>query len=107
VLVVRTDAALIVRCAGEAGSAHGRLLAGAPDAGIRSAVSVAAGLDDAFERLEEYPIGVHRLPRELDEKVARLHLDKLGVRLTELSEKQASYLGLSPTGPFKPEHYRY
>ncbi|HVF32879.1 MAG TPA: adenosylhomocysteinase [Acidimicrobiales bacterium] len=62
---------------------------------------------ELFARLEQYPIGVHRLPRELDEKVARLHLDKLGARLTELSQKQADYLGLSPTGPFKPEHYRY
>ncbi len=52
-------------------------------------------------------IGVYRLPKELDEKVAALHLDKLGVKLTTLSEKQATYLGLSPKGPFKPEHYRY
>jgi adenosylhomocysteinase len=62
---------------------------------------------ELFQRLEQYPIGVHRLPRELDEKVARLHLDKLGARLTELSQKQADYLGLSKDGPFKPEHYRY
>ena len=62
---------------------------------------------ELFQRLEQYPIGVHRLPRELDEKVARLHLDKLGARLTELTEKQASYLGLPQHGPFKPEHYRY
>lgn len=52
-------------------------------------------------------IGVYRLPKELDEKVAALHLDKLGVQLTKLSDKQAKYLGLSPKGPFKPEHYRY
>jgi adenosylhomocysteinase len=62
---------------------------------------------ELFQRLEQYPIGVHRLPRELDEKVARLHLDKLGARLTELTEKQAAYLGLPQHGPFKPEHYRY
>ena len=62
---------------------------------------------ELYERLEQYPIGVHRLPRELDEKVARLHLDKLGARLTELTEKQAAYLGLPKDGPFKPEHYRY
>jgi adenosylhomocysteinase len=62
---------------------------------------------ELFQRVEQYPIGVHRLPRELDEKVARLHLDKLGARLTELSQKQADYLGLSKDGPFKPEHYRY
>ena len=62
---------------------------------------------ELFQRLEQYPVGVHRLPRELDEKVARLHLDKLGARLTELTEKQAAYLGLPQHGPFKPEHYRY
>jgi len=62
---------------------------------------------ELFQRLEQYPIGVHRLPRELDEKVARLHLDKLGARLTELTEKQSSYLGIPQQGPFKPEHYRY
>lgn len=52
-------------------------------------------------------VGVYRLPKELDEKVAALHLDKLGVHLTQLSDKQARYLGLNPNGPFKPEHYRY
>lgn len=52
-------------------------------------------------------IGVYRLPKELDEKVAALHLGKLGVKLTRLTDKQASYLGLSSNGPFKPEHYRY
>jgi len=52
-------------------------------------------------------IGVYRLPKELDEKVAKLHLKKLGVELTELSDKQAKYLGLNKKGPFKPEHYRY
>jgi adenosylhomocysteinase len=62
---------------------------------------------ELFTKLDEYPIGVHRLPRELDEKVARLHLDKLGVRLTELSDKQSDYLGIPKSGPFKPEHYRY
>ncbi|MDP3458113.1 MAG: adenosylhomocysteinase, partial [Hyphomonas sp.] len=45
-------------------------------------------------------------PKHLDEKVARLHLDKLGVKLTELSGEQASYIGVETTGPFKPEHYR-
>jgi adenosylhomocysteinase len=54
-----------------------------------------------------YPIGVHVLPRHLDEKVARLHLDKLGVRLTPISEKQAEYLGVDLGGPFKSEQYRY
>jgi adenosylhomocysteinase len=52
-------------------------------------------------------VGVYRLPKHLDEKVAALHLDKLGVRLTKLSDKQSKYLGLSNQGPFKPEHYRY
>lgn len=52
-------------------------------------------------------VGVYRLPKQLDEKVAALHLEKLGVNLTELSSKQSSYLNISQAGPFKPEHYRY
>jgi adenosylhomocysteinase len=56
---------------------------------------------------EKYPLGVHILPKYLDEKVAFLHLDKLGVKLTQLTSKQADYLGVSKTGPYKPEHYRY
>jgi adenosylhomocysteinase len=52
-------------------------------------------------------IKVYRLPKKLDEKVAALHLDKIGVKLTKLTSKQADYLGMSPEGPFKPEHYRY
>ena len=47
------------------------------------------------------------LPKELDEKVARLHLEKLGVKLTELNKDQADYIGVPKEGPFKPEHYRY
>ncbi len=54
-----------------------------------------------------HQIGVYRLPKKLDEEVARLHLDQLGVKLTKLTQKQADYLGLSPDGPFKSEHYRY
>jgi adenosylhomocysteinase len=50
---------------------------------------------------------VHVLPKKLDEEVARRHLDKLGVRLTTLSERQAQYLGLPVDGPYKPDHYRY
>jgi adenosylhomocysteinase len=50
---------------------------------------------------------VHVLPKKLDEKVAALHLAKLGVELTKLTAEQASYLGVSVEGPFKPEHYRY
>ena len=56
---------------------------------------------------EKFPLGVHMLPKKLDEKVAALHLDKLGVKLTKLTPKQAEYLGIAPEGPFKPEHYRY
>jgi adenosylhomocysteinase len=54
-----------------------------------------------------YPVGVHVLPRHLDEKVARLHLGKLGAKLTQLTEAQASYLGVPVEGPYKPESYRY
>ena len=56
---------------------------------------------------EKYPLGVHVLPKSLDEEVARLHLDKLGVKLTKLTLKQAEYLGIPVAGPFKPEYYRY
>jgi adenosylhomocysteinase len=56
---------------------------------------------------DKYKNDVYVLPKHLDEKVAALHLDKLGVKLTKLSEKQASYIGVTPEGPFKPEHYRY
>jgi adenosylhomocysteinase len=56
---------------------------------------------------EEYPIGVYVLPKHLDEEVARLHLDKLGVKLTKLTDKQADYLGIPVNGPYKPEFYRY
>ena len=55
----------------------------------------------------KYPVGVYVLPKKLDEEVARLHLDLLGVKLTELSSKQAEYLHVEPSGPYKPEHYRY
>jgi adenosylhomocysteinase len=62
---------------------------------------------ELFTRTEAYPIGVYVLPRHLDEKVARLHLDKLGVRLSQLSDKQAAYLGVDLGGPYKTEQYRY
>jgi adenosylhomocysteinase len=62
---------------------------------------------ELWTRPEQYNKKVYVLPKHLDEKVARLHLGKLGVRLTELSEAQAAYIGVSPKGPFKPEHYRY
>jgi len=56
---------------------------------------------------QDYELGVHMLPKDKDEEVARLHLEKLGVSLTELTPEQAEYLGLSEDGPYKPEHYRY
>ncbi len=56
---------------------------------------------------DDYGNDVYILPKHLDEKVARLHLDRIGVKLTELSPDQASYIGVKPEGPFKPEHYRY
>ncbi|RSH88047.1 S-adenosyl-L-homocysteine hydrolase [Apiotrichum porosum] len=56
---------------------------------------------------EKYPLGVHMLPKELDEEVARAHLAQLGVKLTTLSSEQAEYLGLPVAGPYKPAHYRY
>lgn len=55
----------------------------------------------------KYPVGVYRLPKHLDEKVAAFHLEQIGVRLTKLTKEQAEYLGVSPEGPYKPEHYRY
>ncbi len=54
-----------------------------------------------------YEVGVYMLPKELDEKVARLHVEALGGKLTELSDDQSKYIGISKNGPFKPEHYRY
>ena len=62
---------------------------------------------ELFNHLEQYPIGVHVLPKKLDEKVARLHLEALGVRLTPISDEQAEYLGVAPSGPFKADTYRY
>jgi adenosylhomocysteinase len=62
---------------------------------------------ELFTKAAEYPLGVYTLPKQLDELVARLHLDALGVKLTELTPKQADYLGVPVEGPFKSEHYRY
>ncbi len=62
---------------------------------------------ELYSRTADYPLGVYVLPKHLDEKVARLHLDALGVKLTLLSDEQADYLGLDPSGPFKTENYRY
>lgn len=55
----------------------------------------------------DYEVGVYRLPKKLDEEVARLHLSQIGVKLTKLTPEQAEYIGVSPEGPYKPEHYRY
>ncbi|AUG77547.1 adenosylhomocysteinase [Kitasatospora sp. MMS16-BH015] len=62
---------------------------------------------ELFTKTEEYPVGVYVLPKHLDEKVARLHLDALGVKLTVLSKDQADYIGVPVEGPYKPEQYRY
>jgi len=62
---------------------------------------------ELFNNTERYPLGVYVLPKHLDEKVARFHLDALGVKLTKLTDEQAAYLDLEPSGPFKPENYRY
>jgi adenosylhomocysteinase len=62
---------------------------------------------ELFTKPDDYPVGVYTLPKQLDERVARLHLDALGVRLTTLTERQAAYLGVPVEGPYKPESYRY
>ena len=62
---------------------------------------------ELFTKNSEYQTSVYTLPKHLDEKVARLHLDALGARLTELTKGQAEYLGVDVAGPYKPEHYRY
>ena len=62
---------------------------------------------ELFTRTSEYPIGVYTLPKHLDEKVARLHLDALGVKLTRLTKAQSDYVGVPVDGPFKPDTYRY
>jgi adenosylhomocysteinase len=62
---------------------------------------------ELFTKNDEYPVGVYTLPKHLDEEVARLHLDALGVKLTELTSEQSSYLGVPLEGPYKSDHYRY
>jgi adenosylhomocysteinase len=64
-------------------------------------------LIELWERHDKYDNEVYVLPKHLDEKVASLHLLKLGAKLTKLSEEQAKYLSIPQVGPFKPEHYRY
>ena len=60
-----------------------------------------------WQESDQYEVGVHCLPKKLDEEVARLHLEQLGVKLTELTPEQAEYIGVPVQGPYKPEHYRY
>ncbi|HKY80066.1 MAG TPA: adenosylhomocysteinase, partial [Sphingobium sp.] len=62
---------------------------------------------ELWTKSDEYKNEVYVLPKHLDEKVAALHLEKLGVKLSKLTPKQAAYIGVSPEGPFKPDHYRY
>jgi adenosylhomocysteinase len=62
---------------------------------------------ELWEHHDRYPLGVHVLPKKLDEEVARRHLEKLGVRLTKLTARQSQYLGVPTDGPYKPDHYRY
>ena len=62
---------------------------------------------DLWNKKNEYEVGVYRLPKYLDEEVARLHLEHIGVKLTKMTQEQADYLGVDINGPYKPEHYRY
>jgi adenosylhomocysteinase len=62
---------------------------------------------ELFTNLKAYPLGVYVLPKHLDEKVAFAHLEALGVKLTQLTDEQAEYMDMSPSGPFNPDHYRY
>jgi adenosylhomocysteinase len=62
---------------------------------------------ELFTKTDDYPLGVYVLPKHLDEKVARLHLDALGVKLTKLTKAQAEYIGVDVNGPYKADHYRY
>jgi adenosylhomocysteinase len=62
---------------------------------------------ELFQHGAKYDLQVYVLPKQLDEKVARLHLDRIGARLTQLTPQQAAYIGVQVDGPFKPEHYKY
>jgi adenosylhomocysteinase len=62
---------------------------------------------ELFANAGKYEKKVYTLPKELDEEVARLHLDKLGAKLTKLTQEQSEYIGVPVDGPYKPEHYRY
>src|SRR4029078_3465559 len=93
--------------------AEGRLLNLGCAPGHPSFVMSASFTNQVLAQLElwkngaTYPKNVTMLPKKLDEEVARLHLEKLGVRLTRLTPEQAEYIGVSADGPFKPDHYRY
>ena len=93
--------------------AEGRLLNLGCATGHPSFVMSASFTNQVMAQIElhqnhgQYEKKVYTLPKKLDEKVARLHLAKLGVKLTELSPEQASYIGVPVEGPYKPEHYRY
>mgnify|MGYP001561072352 CR=1 FL=1 len=91
--------------------AEGRLMNLGCATGHPSFVMSNSFTNQALAQLElwknNYRLGVYRLPKELDEEVARLHLEKIGVKLTKLSKEQADYLNISPDGPFKSDHYRY
>ena len=62
---------------------------------------------ELWNNIDKYENDVYMLPKHLDEKVARLHLEKIGVELTKLSDDQASYIGVNKNGPYKPDYYRY
>jgi adenosylhomocysteinase len=62
---------------------------------------------ELWQQVEKYTPGVYILPKHIDEEVARLHLEKIGCKLTQLSAQQAAYIGVKSEGPYKPEHYRY
>jgi adenosylhomocysteinase len=64
-------------------------------------------LIDLWKHRDDYKVDVYTLPKKLDEEVARLHLERIGVKLTKLTPKQAEYLGVPVEGPYKPDHYRY
>jgi adenosylhomocysteinase len=93
--------------------AEGRLLNLGCATGHPSFVMSASFTNQVMAQIElhtnakAYERKVYTLPKHLDEKVARLHLEKLGVKLTQLTAQQAAYIGVKPEGPFKPEHYRY
>ena len=91
--------------------AEGRLVNLGCATGHPSFVMSASFTNQTLAQIElfnkHYPLGVHVLPKHLDEKVAALHLDKVGVKLSKLTKAQADYLGVPVTGPFKPDHYRY